>query len=157
MAAVIVLVLGVVLVWYFIKRRQSSQRSTLPIPGPERNAPPPPQFLPTTGSNPSRVSLVGTNLVPTTPSSSLAGTYVPSLPGTHHWPRANKKAPLDVSPYSVHGTTTRGAPPSRPYPNVVANRIQDEIPDEPVEGGLISRQTSLRSILPPYSPGGFPG
>ena len=146
-AAVIVLVLGAVLVWYLMKRRRTSQRGALPLAWSEDNDAPPPRFLPATGSN----------LVPTAPSSTRAVLHGSSVPKAPHRPRVKEKSSREMSPHSGHGTTAHGTPPRRSYTHVVATRVQAEIPDEPVEGGVLSRQTSMRSILPPYSPGGFPG
>lgn len=147
MAAVIVLVLGTVLAWYFMKRRQTSESGALPLAWSEGDDPPPPHFLPATGSN----------LVPAAPSSTLAVIHGSSAPKAPRRPRVNEKSSREMSPYSGHGTTTHGTPSRRSYTDVVATRVQAEIPDGPVEGGVLSRQTSMRSILPPYSPGGFPG
>ena len=227
MAAVIVLALGAVLVWFFLKRRrtnQASRRNRLPVLESMDDALPPPQYLPpdarpalrtsneatmqgplsshfygpsdltsqvpskyretsqpfapqrsapsptttqtsfVSGSNPSGVSLIRARA----PSTSLSSTTTPSSPGMsnlsslpslpedHQVPLVNEKLALGImAPSSVQSPPTGGPPPSRFYPNVVANRVQAEIPDEPVEEGLMSRATSMRSFLPPYSPGGF--
>jgi len=48
-------------------------------------------------------------------------------------------------------------PPNPPatHTNVTASHAQAQIPDEPVEEGVMSRQISRGGTLPPYSPGGL--
>lgn len=112
-----------------------------------------------TGSNPPGETLLRTNPLPTIPRSSLVVTNpsnLPSVPEAHQLRNVSEKPPAGVLPrHSGQGVTTSSAPPSSFYTNAVANRVEAEIPDEPVEAGVMSRQASTRTVPPPYSPGGF--
>ena len=110
------------------------------------------------GANPSGESLIGTNLVATIPPRSLVVTNpgsLPSVPETYKLPKVNEKSPAGIPRHSAQGTAIRGVPPSSFYTSSVANLIHAQIPDEPVEEGVMSRHVSMRTALPPYSPGGF--
>jgi hypothetical protein len=119
------------------------------------------------GSTPSATSLAGTNPPRAASVSITSSTITPSpptmtslrslppVPEAHRGSRVNEKPPLGMSQYSVQNPTTVGPRPSSLYAHVVANRVQAQTPNEPVEEGLMSRQMTMRSALPPYSPGGF--
>jgi hypothetical protein len=82
-------------------------------------------------------------------------TDLPSVSEAHQESRVTEKPPLGMQPYSLRGPNADDALPSSFYPDVVANRVQAQIPDEPVEAGRMSGHLSLGSTLPPYSPGEF--
>ncbi len=110
------------------------------------------------GSNPSGESLIGTNLGATIHPRSLAVTNpgsLPSVPEAYRPPNVNEKLQARIPRHSAQGATISAVPPSGFYTSSVANLIHAQIPDEPVEEGLMSRQASMRTTLPPYSPGGF--
>ena len=110
---------------------------------------------PVIGSNPSGEPPIGANLVTSIPRRSLAMPNLPSMPEAYQPPNINEKPPARIPRHTVQGTTTSGVPPSSFYTSSVANLIQAQTPDEPVEEGLVSRHASMRTTLPPYSPGGF--
>ena len=110
------------------------------------------------GPNPSGESLIGTNWAATIPPRSLVVTNpgsVPSVPETYQLLNVNEKSLAGIPQHSAQGNAIRGVPPSGFYTSSVANLIHAQIPDEPVEEGVMSRQASMRTTLPPYSPGGF--
>ena len=63
--------------------------------------------------------------------------------------------PIGAPRYSMQGTAIGGAPPSSFYNEVVENAVQAQTSIEQVEDGLMTRQQSMMSTLPPYSPGEF--
>ena len=108
-------------------------------------------------SNPFGESVLGTNLVPTIPRRPLAITNdgsLPSITEAHQPPNPNGKLPTRIPRHLVQDPITTG-PPNSFYTSSVANLIQVQIPEEPVEEGVMSSQASMRTTLPPYSPGGF--
>jgi len=110
------------------------------------------------GSNTYGESLIGTNLVPTTPRRSLAMTNhgnLPAIPEAYQPPNVDEVPPAGIPRHSVRDATTTGAPPSNFYTSSVANLIQPQIPHAPVDEGPVSRQASVGTTLPPYSPRGF--
>ena len=96
--------------------------------------------------------------MPTIPRRSLAMTNdgsLPTIPETYQPPIFNEKLPARIPRQLVQDTITTGGPPSSFYTSSVANLVRVQIPDEPVEEGLMSREASMGTTLPPYSPGGF--
>jgi hypothetical protein len=205
-AGVIVLVLGVVLLWYFKRRRREiSRRRRPPILGSGPNSPvsgthettergpfsshfyapstiasqvthnfsqtgqtPTQQFnnkaaiynSAGSGSNSSGVPHTpsATHTSSTIPQSPSAKTRFSSAPSGSEAPqgfRVNEKPPHGLPRFAVQNPTTPGPPPSSFNSGVVAGSVQGQIHNEPVEEGLMTRQLSTRTILPPYSPGGF--
>lgn len=164
MAAVVVLVLGVVVIWYLKHRsREASRRGRISILGSEGYSPPP-------GVQPDRRTLMAANTqgLPSShyyaPSASLTSSTVsPSSSATNNpsgvpsgagagapqGARVNEKSPLGMPRNAVQSPNTAGPPPSSLDSTVVVNDVQ------PVEEWMVSRQTSMRSALPPYSPRGY--
>jgi len=94
----------------------------------------------------------------TVTSSSLAVTshnILPSAFKARQLSHTHETPPVGMPQHSVQGTTTGGAPPSSLNNNVVGNFVHAQTPNEQVEEGRMSRETSMVSTLPPYSPGEF--
>ena len=137
-AAVIVLVLGVVLLWYFKYRgRETSQRSGPLIHPYDPNCTgsgthPDPRMATVQGALPSRFYDSSDTMGQVAHNSQQTGrTLVPQQAVSSHKP--------------VHPTP--GVLPSSSHGNAVAG-------DEPVEVGLMSREMLTSSRLPFYDPGG---
>ena len=79
---------------------------------------------------------------------------LPSLPSAHQGLHIHTPPLVEAPRYSVQGFAIGGAPPSSFNNEVVGNSVQAQIPDEQVEA-LMSRNPSMMSTLPPYSPRGF--
>ena len=110
------------------------------------------------GSNVSRETVVGTNLTPTLPPSPLAVVNFSTFPSdskAHQYGHIDVPPPVEAPRYSVQGTAAGGVPPSSFYNEVVGNSVQAQTSIEQVEDGRTTRQQSLMSTLPPYSPGEF--
>ena len=119
------------------------------------------------GSNLSGASLTGMNVMGTPSTSLLFSTIAPnssttthfsSMPSTseaHQGPRVGDRSPVGLPPYSLQDLTTGGAPSGGPRTDVPTNIAPAQIPDEPVEEGLMSWRASMVTTLPPYSPREF--
>ena len=117
-----------------------------------------------TGSNVSRARPTGLTLVHNASNSLTSSTIPPSSPGmtnlsslrtlpeVDHGLQSDEKLPVGRP---RQGAAAGRPPPSNFYTNVVGNLIQAEVPNEPVEEGLMSRHASMATTLPPYSPGAF--
>ena len=111
------------------------------------------------GSNLSEASLTGITVMgppspsllsSTIPPNSSATTPFSSMPPISEAHRSSRVSyshipPVGLPPYSLRDPTTGGAPP----------RSRAQIPDEPLEEGLMSWRASMVTTLPHYSPGGL--
>ena len=79
---------------------------------------------------------------------------LPSISKTNQGRHISVPLPVGTPRYSVQGTVTSG-PPSSFYDMVVGSGVQTQTSNEQVEAGLMTRQPSMMSTLPPYSPGEF--
>lgn len=215
MAAVVFLVLGGVLLWYFKHRsRENSRRGRPPVlasgpnsptlgahsdprmsaaanaqgalsshfyapshvasqvayMSPQTGRPSAPQKLVSnnsatygsagSGSNPSEAShnpsaTLTSSTIPQSPSWVTNLSSTPAGPGAQQGSRINEKSPHGWPRYTVQNPTTPTPLPSGVYSSAMSGDFQTQIPNEPVEQGLMSRHISTRSTLPPYSPGGL--
>ncbi len=80
---------------------------------------------------------------------------LPSISKAHQGRHIDVPLPVGTPRYSVQGTATGGAPPSSFHNEVVGSSVQAQTSNEQVEAGLMTRQPSMMSTLPPYSPGEF--
>ena len=120
------------------------------------------------GSNPSGASLTGMNVMSTPSTSLLFSTLAPNTSTTTHFSgipstseahqsfRAGDRSPVGLPPYSLQDLATGGAPSGSLRTDVPTGLVPTQIPDEPVEEGLMSWRASMVTTLPPYSPRGFP-
>jgi hypothetical protein len=159
-AGAILLILGIGLVWYYLKRRggrKTQRRDTLLLMDPDDNAPLPSQPL----QPDLQMSMAATLQEPfLSPFDTPPHKTVPLIPLAV----ANPPSVLEADPAPgiianssferprVQGHSRVGAPSISLYSHAVASRIQAQIP---VEENWVSRQMSMRSTLPPYSPGVF--
>ena len=119
------------------------------------------------GSNPSGASLIGMNVIGAPSTSLLFSTIAPNLSttthinstsstsDTHRRSRASNRSQAGLPPYSLQDLTTVSAPPRSHPADVTTSPGPAQIPDEPVEDGLMSWRASMVTTLPPYSPGRF--
>ena len=119
------------------------------------------------GSNPSGASLIGMNAMGAPSTSLLFSTIAPdssttthinstpSTSDTHRRSRASNRSQAGLPPYSLQDLTTVSAPPRGHPADVTTSPGPAQIPDEPVEEGLMSWRASMVTTLPPYSPGRF--
>jgi hypothetical protein len=108
-------------------------------------------------------SLTGANVMRTPPTSFTSTTVPPNLSATtnfsstssvseaHQGFRINDRPPVGLPAYSLQDLTAGPAPLSSLSTNVAIAQI----PDEPVEQGLMSWRASMVTTLPPYSPRGL--
>ena len=120
-----------------------------------------------TGSNPSGASLIGMNVMGAPSTSLLFSTTAPNLSTTTHFSsmpsasdahqgsRLSNRSPEGLPPYSLQDLTTDSAPARNLRTGVTTSPVPAQIPDEPVEEGLMSLRASMVTTLPPYSPGRF--
>ena len=80
---------------------------------------------------------------------------LPSTSKAHQGRHISVPLPVGTPRYSVQGAVTGGPPPSSFYDTVVGSGVQTQTLNEQVEAGLMTRQPSMMSTLPPYSPGEF--
>jgi hypothetical protein len=159
-AGVILLIIGTGLVWYCLKRRggrKTQRRDTLLLMDPDDNAPLPSQPLQPDLQMSMAATLQEPFLSPfdtpphkTVPLIPLAVANLPSSPEADPAPGVIANSSFERP--RAQGPSRVGAPSNSLYSHAVAGRIQAQIP---VEENWLSRQTSMRSTLPPYSPGVF--
>lgn len=119
------------------------------------------------GSNPSGASLTRMNAMGAPSTSLLFSTTAPNLSTATHFSstpsvshayrgsRVSDRSRAGLPPYSLQDLTTGGAPPRSLRTDVTTGPVPAQIPDEPVEEGLMSWRASMVTTLPPYSPGRF--
>ena len=110
-----------------------------------------------TGSNQSRAShtpsaFLSSSITPPSQAVKTGLSITPFRPEAQRSSLLNEKVPHEIHRYAVQNPTTPG-PSSSFYNDIVTNYAPTQIPNEPVEDGLMSREVSTRSALPPYSPG----
>jgi len=82
-------------------------------------------------------------------------TNLISVPDAYQGSGVKEKMALGTPRYMVQNpspSNTPGPLPSIRNANVVPNRIQPNRLAEPVDEGLMSRQLTMKSLPPPYSP-----
>jgi len=72
---------------------------------------------------------------------------LPSVFKARQLPHTHETPPIGLPRDLVQGTTTGGAPPSSFNNNVVGNPVHAQTPNEQVEEGRMSKQTSMVSTL----------